>query len=104
MMYAWVVMENAEGPEKRFRYSLGNDMSLSGEIVYRVSEKQIRLERLAEGASPQATEAFMEALKERLEKGMWVSGRTVRVSYQRETTSLAPHWQMQDQGVFSRFA
>ena len=101
-MFAWVEVAREARGKKEIHYSLGQDMALDGTILYDSHTGSIELVKLSDGASPQATRDFMEALKERLEREPWGSGQAVRVSYDRDT-ELLDRWRMDQQASFVRF-
>ena len=101
-MFAWVEVTREERGKKEISYSLGQDMALGGKIVYDSHTGKIELVQLSDGASPQATRDFMEALKERLQREPWGSGQAICVSYSRDT-DLLNRWRMDQQASFVRF-
>ncbi|WP_294145205.1 hypothetical protein [uncultured Selenomonas sp.] len=104
-MFAWVEVTREERGKKEISYSLGHDLALDGKITYDSRTGKIELVKLSDGASPQATRDFMDALKERLVNEPWGSGQAICVSYERagEDKSLFHRWQMDKQGSFMRF-
>ncbi len=102
-MFAWVEMSDETKGRREIRYSLGQDMSLDGKISYDSRTGKMQLDQLADGASPQATRDFMEALQERLKSEPWGSGQAICVSYDRSDAAYLPRWQMDKQGAFVRF-
>ncbi|WP_075431067.1 hypothetical protein [Selenomonas sp. GACV-9] len=104
-MFAWVEVLREKDNVMEIAYSLGEEMKLDGRISYEKVTGTIKLEQMAEGASPQATRDFMEALKERMQTKPWGSGQIIRVAYSRSTESeLVNSWQMEKQAAFVRFA
>ncbi|MCI6085800.1 hypothetical protein [Selenomonas sp.] len=101
-MFAWVEVTRDERGKKEISYSLGQDMTLDGKIAYDGRTGAIELVRLSDGASPQATRDFMEALKERLQREPWGCGQAVCVSYSRDA-ELLNRWRMDQQASFVRF-
>lgn len=102
-MFAWVEMSDEEKGRREIRYSLGQDMSLDGRISYDSRTGKMQLDQLSDGASPQATRDFMEALQERLRSEPWGSGQAVCVSYDRSDAEYLRRWQMDKQASFVRF-
>ena len=102
-MFAWVEMSDETKGMREIRYSLGQDMSLDGRISYDSRTGKMQLDQLADGARPQATRGFMEALQERLKSEPWGSGQAICVSYDRSDAAYLPRWQMDKQGAFVRF-
>ena len=104
-MFAWIEVTREERGKKEISYSLRHDLALDGKIAYDSRTGKIELVKLSDGASPQATRDFMDALKERLANEPWGSGQAICVSYERagEDKSLFHRWQMDKQGSFMRF-
>ena len=103
-MFAWVEFLQEKNNTMEIAYSLGTDMNLDGRIRYDKVQDSISLEQLSDGASPQATRDFMEALRERLQEKNWGSGQAICVSYNRSLESeMAHRWQMDKQASFVRF-
>ena len=103
-MFAWVevLADKANGME--IAYSLGEEMKLDGRVSYEKVTGTIKLEQLAEGASPQATRDFMGALKASMQTKPWGSGQIIRVAYSRSTErEFSQSWQMEKQAAFVRF-
>ena len=63
-MFAWVEVTREERGKKEISYSLGHDLALDGKIAYDSRTGKIELVKLSDGASPQATRDFMDALKD----------------------------------------
>ncbi len=103
-MFAWVEVLREQDNVLEIAYSLGEAMKLDGRITYNKIAGTAALAQIAEGASPQATRDFMEALKERMQTRPWGSGQIIRVAYSRSTENeLVGNWQMEKQGAFVRF-
>ncbi|MBQ1868106.1 hypothetical protein [Selenomonas sp.] len=103
-MFAWVEVLAEKNNAMEIAYSLGTDMNLDGRIRYDKVQDAISLEKLSDGASPQATRDFMEALRERLQEKKWGSGQAICVSYSRSVEpAMANRWQMDKQASFVRF-
>ncbi|MCI6158088.1 MAG: hypothetical protein SOV43_06995 [Selenomonadaceae bacterium] len=103
-MFAWVEVKDEHQGVQEISYSLGTDMTLDGRIQFDRRAKTMKLEKLADGASPAATRDFMEALRERMIREPWATGRAICVSYDRSgEEQLVRRWQMDQQGSFMRF-
>lgn len=102
-MFAWVEISDEKKGRREIQYSLGQDMSLDGRISYDCRTGEMQLGCLSDGASPQATRDFMEALQERLKSEPWGSGQAVCVSYERSDAAYLQHWRLRKQASFVRF-